>query len=389
MNINRNIKRSLRAAIALAGAAAFSNAAVAAPDSDTFINPDWANTAWYAGATLGQSRATIDEQRIRSSLAANGATVTGFSADGRDRAYSVFIGRQLNRYFAIEASYFDLGKFNFNASTSGGGVFNGEAGFKGGSIELVGQYPLTERFSVLGRAGVQDSRATTHFQGNRLNAVTDPNPSRSRAGAKFGLGLEYKLSEALAVRAEVSRFRVDDAVGNRGDVDLMSLGLSYKFGRPAARAAVAPAEMVPVLTAPAPAPIVAAAVTPPPPPQPVSEKVSFAAEALFDFDRAVVKPDGRAALDVFVDKLKGMSTEVMIAVGHTDSVGSDTYNQRLSLRRADAVKAYLVSRGLDAARLYTEGKGESMPAASNASAEGRARNRRVIIEVVGTRTAQP
>ena len=79
----------------------------------------------------------------------------------------------------------------------------------------------------------------------------------------------------------------------------------------------------------------------------------------------------------------------MIAVGHTDSVGSDTYNQRLSLRRADAVKAYLVSRGLDAARLYTEGKGESMPAASNASAEGRARNRRVIIEVVGTRTAQP
>jgi OOP family OmpA-OmpF porin len=344
---------------------------VAAPDSDTFINPDWANTAWYAGVTLGQSRATIDEPRIRSSLAANGATVTGFSVDGRDLAYSVLIGRQLNRYFAIEASYFDLGKFNFNASTSGGGVFNGQAGLKGGGVDLVGQYPLTERFS-----------------GNRLNAVTDPNPSRSRAGAKFGLGLEYKLSEALAVRAEVSRFRVDDAVGNRGDVDLMSLGLTYKFGRPAARAAVAPVEMLPVQAAAAPAPVVVAAVTPPPP-QPVSEKVSFAAEALFDFDRAVVKPDGRAALDAFVDKLKGMSTEVMIAVGHTDSVGSDAYNQRLSLRRADAVKAYLVSRGLDAARLYTEGKGESMQVASNASAEGRSRNRRVIIEVVGTRNAQP
>jgi OOP family OmpA-OmpF porin len=383
MNNHRN-SRATRAALAAVGAFALAGSAAAAPDSDTFINPDWANTAWYAGATLGQSRATIDEQRIRTSLAANGATVTGFSSDGRDRAYSVFVGKQLSRYFAVEAGYFDLGKFNFNSTTSGGGTFNGEAGFKGANVDLVGQYPLTERFSVLGRAGLQYSRATDHFTGNRLTAVTNPNPSRSRAGAKFGLGLEYKLSEALAMRAEVTRFRIDDAVGNRGDVDLVSLGLTYKFGRPAARASVAPV----VAVAPQPAPLVAAAVTPPPPPPPqaVSEKVSFAAEALFDFDKATVKPDGRAALDAFIDKLKGMSTEVMIAVGHTDSVGTDAYNQRLSLRRAEAVKAYLVSRGLDPARLYTEGKGESMPAASNASAEGRAKNRRVVIEVVGTRS---
>ena len=81
-----------------------------------------------------------------------------------------------------------------------------------------------------------------------------------------------------------------------------------------------------------------------------------------------------------------MNTEVMIAVGHTDSVGSDAYNNKLSLRRADAVKAYLVSKGLEPARLYTEGKGESQPVASNSNAEGRAKNRRVTIEVVGTRS---
>ncbi len=118
----------------------------------------------------------------------------------------------------------------------------------------------------------------------------------------------------------------------------------------------------------------------------MSEKVSFAAEALFDFDKAIVKPEGKVALDALLAKLQGMNTEVMIAVGHTDSVGSDAYNDKLSLRRADAVKAYLVSKGLDQARLYTEGKGESQPLAEYDSAEGRAKNRRVTIEVVGTRS---
>ena len=94
------------------------------------------------------------------------------------------------------------------------------------------------------------------------------------------------------------------------------------------------------------------------------------------------------ALDDMMSKLEGMNTEVMVAVGHTDSVGSDHYNAKLSLRRAEAVKAYLVSKGLDPARLYTEGKGEAQPIADNATAEGRAKNRRVNIEIVGTRTVR-
>lgn len=151
-------------------------------------------------------------------------------------------------------------------------------------------------------------------------------------------------------------------------------------GVPAPAPAPAPA------AAPAPAP--AAAPTPAPvaaPVAPATEKVSFAADAFFDFDKAVLKPEGKAKLDDLADKVKGITLEVIIAVGHTDSVGSDAYNQKLSEKRSEAVKAYLTSKGIEASRVYTEGKGKKQPVADNKSAEGRAKNRRVEIEVVGTR----
>ena len=130
--------------------------------------------------------------------------------------------------------------------------------------------------------------------------------------------------------------------------------------------------------APAPAPVVPVA--------PATEKVSFAADAFFDFDKATLKPEGKAKLDDLTEKVKGITLGVIIAVGHTDSVGADGYNQKLSEKRAQAVKDYLTSKGTDASRVYVEGKGEKQPVADNKSAEGRAKNRRVEIEVVGTRT---
>jgi len=141
-----------------------------------------------------------------------------------------------------------------------------------------------------------------------------------------------------------------------------------------------------LVPAPPPAAVPPAAVVPPAPPAPpVASKVTFAADAFFDFDKSVLKPEGRAKLDDLVSKIKGVNLEVIIAVGHTDSIGSDAYNQRLSVRRAEAVKAYLVSKGIERNRVYTEGKGEKQPVADNRTKEGRAKNRRVEIEVVGTR----
>ncbi len=144
----------------------------------------------------------------------------------------------------------------------------------------------------------------------------------------------------------------------------------------APKAAPAPVAAAPAPAAPAPAPA----------PAPVAaQKVTYAADAFFDFDKSVLKPEGRAKLDDLVGKIKGINLEVIIAVGHTDSVGADAYNQRLSVRRAESVKAYLVSKGIERNRIYTEGKGEKQPVADNRNAEGRAKNRRVEVEVVGTR----
>ena len=140
---------------------------------------------------------------------------------------------------------------------------------------------------------------------------------------------------------------------------------------------------------PAPAPMAAPPAPPPPPPPkppvPMSEKVTYAADTFFDFDKSNLKPEGMAKLDDLVSKIGGMNLEVIIAVGYTDWIGTEEYNQKLSVRRADAVKAYLVSKGVEKNRIYTEGKGEKDPIASNQTAEGRAKNRRVEIEMVGTR----
>ncbi len=135
----------------------------------------------------------------------------------------------------------------------------------------------------------------------------------------------------------------------------------------------------------APAPVAPAVKPPPAPPKPVVEKVTLKGDTLFDFDKSVVKPEGKQILDRLADQAKDLQLEVIIAIGHADATGTDAYNQKLSERRAAAVKAYLVSKGVAANKITTEGKGEKMPVADNKTREGRAKNRRVEVEVIGTR----
>jgi OOP family OmpA-OmpF porin len=146
--------------------------------------------------------------------------------------------------------------------------------------------------------------------------------------------------------------------------------------------------------------LVAQAPTPPMPPAAVapiitSQKITFQADALFDFDKAVLKATGRAKLNDLASKIGSVNLEVVVATGYTDRIGSDRYNDRLSMRRAQAVKAYLVSKGIPSNRIYTEGKGKRNPVVTSCNQRNHkaliaclAPNRRVEVEVVGT-SSQP
>jgi OOP family OmpA-OmpF porin len=122
-----------------------------------------------------------------------------------------------------------------------------------------------------------------------------------------------------------------------------------------------------------------------PAPSSVRQSVVIQADALFDFDKSVLRPDGKKSIDDALAKIRGTDVEMVIATGHTDSVGTEQYNQRLSERRAQAVKDYLVSKGVPASKITTIGKGESQPVATNKTKEGRQKNRRVDIEFKGVR----
>ncbi len=150
------------------------------------------------------------------------------------------------------------------------------------------------------------------------------------------------------------------------------------LSRPAAPA-VAPALVEAPL--PAPVPIAIAAI-----PVPARQSITLGADASFDTGKADLKPEGQAKLDQVVGKLKQIDFDSITVTGHTDDVGGDAFNQKLSRRRADAVKAYFAKHGIDAAKIKTAGRGKANPIADNKTAQGRARNRRVEVVITGTRS---
>ena len=371
-------------------ASAIAVLALAAVTSSSFAQSNNDTVGLYGGISAGPSRAKIDDPRITGSLVSNGFTVNSLSDDNRSAGGKVFGGYQFNKNIAIEGGLFTLGKFGYQATTTPAGTLDGEAKVRGLNLDLVGTLPITGKFSVIGRAGLTYAEAKDTFRSTGMVVVSNPNPSERAANWKAGVGLQYAFTPALSARAEVERYRINDAVGNKGDIDMASIGLVYRFGAAPAAAprAAAPAPVMAEAQARAPVVVVPAPAPPPAPVvlAPVSEKVTFASDALFDFDKSVLKPEGKTKLDELVMRQQGMTLEAIVATGHTDSVGGDGYNERLSMRRAEAVKAYLVSGGADAKRVFVEGKGERQPVADNATIDGRAQNRRVQIEVVGTRT---
>ena len=356
------------------------------------------DSGWYGGANIGQSRAKIDDARITSGLLGQGAASASITDDNRDTGYKLFGGYKINRNFAVEGGYFDLGRFGFTATTVPAGTLSGTIKLKGLNLDAVGILPFTEKFSAFGRVGMNYAQARDSFSGTGLVNVTNPNPSKREANYKFGAGLQYDFTQSLGMRLEAERYRINDAVSNKGDVDLFSVGLVYRFGEktraPAPRAetvAAAPAPQPVVVTPPPPPP---PAVTPPPPPAP--RKVTFSADSLFAFDKATVKPDGKQQLDKLAADLRGANFDVITVTGHTDRIGTHAYNMGLSTRRAEAVKAYLVeAAGIPAGKIAARGTDGSDPVTKPGECKGKKAtkaliaclqpDRRVEVEVSGTR----
>ena len=353
----------------------------------------------YVGLSVGGSQAKIDDDRITSTLLGAGLATTAMSRDEKDLAYKLFAGYQFNRSVAIEGGYFNLGKFGFESTTAPAGTLSGRIKLQGANLDLVGTLWMSERWALIGRVGGQYASAHDKFSGTGAVNVLDPSPSKSGFNYKAGLGLQYEVTSSLRVRAEAERYRVNDAVGNRGDINLYSVSLVFPFGRPPVVAARAAPPPPPVAAAPAPVAVIAAA----PPPVvaapvvvPARRRVSFSADSLFAFDQSVIGPDGRAALDRFAAELKGSQFEMITVEGHTDRLGSDAYNQRLSERRAAAVKDYLIAKGgIDSARISAVGKGESTAVTQPGECKGAQPSpalvaclqpdRRVEVEVSATR----
>lgn len=357
------------------------------------------DTGWYGGANVGRSAANIDDPRITSGLLGQGLGTTSIDHRDRDTAFKLYGGYQLTPHLAVEGGYFDLGKFGYTAHTAPLGSLRGDMRVRGLNLDLVGTVPLTDRLSLLGRVGVNHARVNDRFAGTGSVSVARTTASKSEANAKFGVGVNYAFNDALSMRLEFERYRVNDAIGNKGDIDTLSVGLVYRFGktpRPTPRAAaLEPVAVAAVVPTPSPpqqivpsSPVVPAVVQP--------RRVSLSAESLFGFDASDIRPEGRAALDGFSRNLASTEYQTITVEGHTDRLGTAEYNQNLSEERAAAVKNYLVTSGrLDASKISAAGKGETLPVTKPGDCKGTQHtpalvaclqpDRRVDVEVTGTR----
>ena len=246
--------------LALAGLAVVCSTSVIAQDAP----------GWYAGGSLGSTRANFNNDAINNQFVANNFAINSTSTNNRSTGGKLFSGYQFTPNFALEGGYFDLGRFNYSGVTTGG-TYNGDTRARGLNLDLVGTLPLSDRFSVLGRVGAAYAQTRDNFSSNGFVPANTFNRSRNDTNVKFGVGLQYAITEALSLRAELERYRINDPIRNRSNVDMASIGLVYRFGgkvqTPVAQTYVAPPAPAPAYVAPPPV-VAPRAVTPPPEPPP-------------------------------------------------------------------------------------------------------------------------
>lgn len=325
---------------------------------------------WYGGASIGQSKAKIDDGRIKDGLKADGFTTTSIDDDKRDMGYKLFGGYQFNKNFAVEGGFFDLGKFGFTANTLPAGVFSGTMKARGINVDAVGILPLTEKLSALGRVGLSYAQTRDAFAGSGAVNVLSANSSIHERNANFkvGLGLQYALTESLAMRVEAERYRLDDAVGNLGDVDLFSLGLVYRFGKTTNSSTNSSISSEPNTVAPS-------ASTAP---ATQSQQYCSILDIQFEINQDTIQREESEKLAVVGTFLQKYPETTAIIEGHSDNVGAPEHNIALSQNRAESVVSYLQdSFKIAPSRLSAVGYGDTRPIADNSTEEGKRQNRRI------------
>lgn len=230
----------------------------------------------YIGGNVGQTKADFNNDSINRTLTGQGFKINSSTVDNRDTGYKVFGGYQFNRNIALEGGYFDLGRFSYGLNTTPIGSFSGNSRIRGLNLDLVGTLPLSSQFSVFGRVGAAYAQTKANFASTGAVAPNTSDTQRKDTNLKVGIGLQYAITEALSLRAELERYRINDPVRNRGHVDMASLGLVYRFGpkaqTPVAYVPVAAAPQPPAAVYVAPAPVYVApppaVMAPAPAPQP-------------------------------------------------------------------------------------------------------------------------
>ena len=360
----------------------------------------------YVGVSIGESKAKLDNDHAAQSRMPAGFTSEVLNEDTRGNAYKAFIGIPFSENWAMEAGYFELGRFGFDASTTTPGTLSGITDIRGLNVDLVGTLPVTENWSLLGRVGAAYAETKGRFAG----AVGSASTKERDTQYKYGFGTQYAFTPSLSMRLEGERYRVRDAVGQHDNVDLISVGLVYRFGGPMPQAKSQQTTYVPPVystpqpvapepvAAPAPAPAPAPLVAPVPAPKPLMQ-VKLQADSLFGFDQGTLQSDGKRALDKLIVELKDVNVQSIQVTGHTDRLGTQAYNAELSTRRAQSVRDYLVQTGGVAASLVTvAGAGSTQPETPFGECKGvtasqklitclRA-DRRVEVDVTGTQQAR-
>ena len=335
-----------------------------------------ADEGWYLGAGIGQSREKNHHPRITSELQAQGLTTTSIDDDSRKVGFKLLGGMKFNRNFAVEASYFHLGEFGFTAHTSPPGTLNGKIKLQGVGVDAVGILPLMDQFSAFGRLGLQYAQAKDTFTGTGAVTVPNPNPSKSAGGYKAGLGLQYDFTPSLGLRGEWEVYRVNDAVGNHGNINTFMVGLVYMFG---VEKAAPRAEPPPPAVAPVAAPVAVA-------PEPVlvivpivakTEQYCSILDIQFEVNQKTVQRESEEKINKVAIFMKKYPNTTAVIEGHTDEVGTTADNMRLSQTRADNVVNYLANQGIARSRLQAVGYGETRPIADNRTEVGKRLNRRI------------